>query len=257
MNSVSTTNLESFVRDWREARGRVMAPFNGAALQLFLDRARPLLREVVSRRPRPATSPDTERLRQALQSLYGPLAEARTTGLFLDPWSVAGLGRREVRNAAVLASFWDRRLCGELAPRFLEACIARVTPSVVHPNPHDLSASYVVRTEHCPLGEASERVDITVEASTFLLGIEVKIDAGEGDTQLQRYREALRVRAALRNVPLTLILLGSRAPRDGIDHHLSWRDVAIAARQVVPPKVVNRTFNERLLAQFAAHVSHF
>lgn len=136
-------------------------------------------------RKAPHTHP--HRLARVFAAFAAPL-ESHRERLRHNPWNMARLGRYEVRNAAVLAQLWDPVLSGPSARRFLRSYLARLAdPAGQLPTPDQLARPFRIRTEHCPTGNRSERVDITIEGEDFLLGIDVKIDAGEGHEQLVRY----------------------------------------------------------------------
>ena len=62
------------------------------------------------------------------------------------------------------------------------------------PDEAELALGYSVQTEHCLNGSGADRVDITVETQDAIVGIELKIFAGEGEAQLARYVAAIEVR---------------------------------------------------------------
>ena len=123
-----------------------------------------------------------------------------------------------------------------------------------------MANGYAVRSEDCPLGSGENRVDVSVEGNGFLLFIEVKIDAGEGHAQLERYDNVLRAKAGLTGMSHALIYLSPRAPArlpaDAV--HLTWRDVAAAARAAgKPAHGARRSMAQDLLIQFAVHAVSF
>ena len=198
---------------------------------------------------------------RCLAAIRDPMQAVRASGAMINPWMLAELGRREVRNAAVLAGLWNPAMAGEAAVLFLDAFLRRVERAnmIQLPDHAALSQGYVILTEDCAVGQASERIDLTIEGPDYLIGIEVKIDAGEGKAQLERYRTALAARATSRGPAgggLTpyLIFLAPRAPSiDGVPV-ASWRDVAEAARLSGGDRA---TFFAQVLSAFADHVEHF
>jgi hypothetical protein len=208
-----------------------------------------------------------EAMQEALASLSEPLAKSRAEGSFINPWTAAGLKRGEVRNAAVLATLWTPPTAGTAASEFLNAFLRRLDARSDQPLPTlaSLKRGYVVRTEHSPLGESSERVDLTLEGEAFLIGIEVKIDALEGPNQLERYARSLSERGRGLGKQPFLIFLAPFPPREGLKQVLGlpqpiladWRDVAAAARSSLPARQAERSFTHQLIERFAAHVATF
>lgn len=230
-------------------------------------RLRPLLTQEGAPQPNTNGSLDETRLRALFADLAGPLDQARRAGAITDVWDMAGIGRNEVRTATALAALWNPRLCGSVAVDFLAAFFSRLgSPDL--PDRAALERGYTVNREERPLGDASERVDIVVETREFLVGIELKIDASEGPSQLERYRNALQARLAFKIMPgkgppqrLTAAVVYLSPDPDARSDLASigarWRDIAAAARSSVPRRATERSFAQQLVAQFAAHVSAF
>jgi PD-(D/E)XK nuclease superfamily len=230
-------------------------------LKSFLNTARPYLRQAeVSKSPTFVADPDT--LQKALDELGPALAEARRDGILINPWTMAGLKRNEVRNSAALAGLWSQSQGGETALRFLVAFFARLKPVDARtlPNVDQLRKfGYSVRVEDCPLGDRSERVDLIIESKEFLIGIEIKIDAIEGKDQLERYERTLARRGLYTRREVFLIYLTRQNRKEDIEgvFSASWRDVTKSALASIPPKKSERSFNHHLIANFAAHISNF
>lgn len=149
-----------------------------------------------------------------------------------NPWLTAGLGHDEVRVSSVLAALWDRNQYGNEGRAFLARFLARAGSGF--PDEAELADGYKVQTEHCLNGAVADRVDITVETSTSIVGIEVKIYAGEGENQLPRYAAAIATRARLtRREVHRIIFLSPYAPGGGANGIgvVTWRAVAEAAAQ--------------------------
>lgn len=190
----------------------------------------------------------SESLRAALAQLSGPLRcvqEARCANV----WATAGLGNDEVRVCSVLAKLWDSNHYGNEARSFLQRCLNSLnTPDL--PDMFELSEGYEVQTEHCPNANYADRVDITLETKRSVVGIEVKINAAEGDRQLERYVETMAQRAALtRRTNAKVIYLSARRPIDRSVQAswLTWRQVADAAAladALSPAGVIIRDFGE-------------
>ena len=245
--------LGLFAEEWRRAgastlqdRLRSFLPQLGALLP------KPFEREEAGRPP-PVLGP--ERLQRLLEELSPRSAALRERAACPNPWTAAGLKRDEVRNTAALALLWDERRSGSAARDFLTAFLVRVSPAEAPlPIGEVLGGTYEVRVEDTPLGLASERVDLTIESDGAVLGIEVKIGAGLGEAQLERYVETIRRRAAgtgRRHGVLFLAPFGSSVPEVV---SASWDDVVGAARTALP-KASARNFTHHLIGSFVEHVA--
>lgn len=227
-----------------------------ARLAAFLDSYRPLRSAV----PLPRSTRqvvDTERLQGVLAALRAPLAHARDEGVLLNPWVMAGLRRNEVRNAAVLASFFSPRACGRLGVDFLDAFLEPLRPNPAIPGRPDLEAGYYVRTEHYASGNGRDRVDLTVEGKSFVLGIEIKIDAPEGPLQLERYVETIRAWGQRQGKSAAVIFLAPFPAGNADVSSANWRSIATASRKVIARTSVDRTEAQKLLQLFVRHAAGF
>lgn len=199
---------------------------------------------------------DRQRLADGLVALRGPLAAIRAGGGLFNPWIVAGLKTDERRNAAVLAALLSPLQTGDAGYRFVDALFRRIeTPTQRLPGMAALTRGYRLRIEDCPLGQASERIDLTIDGDGFLVGIEVKINAGEGHDQFARYRRTIARRAADDRVAGHVILLARRRMTVKGMIAAAWSDVAVAARTAAahdPDTAIARALND-----FAAHVGMF
>lgn len=251
---ITATGLQRFLARSAELR-RPPTVLAASGLERFLVRARPFLRALPDAPPakQMMPPPDPERIARVLQLLRGPLQRARAGGAFLNVWSVAGLRRKELRHAAVLAWF--------LGPRgshgFGVLALSSFLDTVADHNPgwpdlgRDLSR-VTVRTEEWPLGSETDRVDIAIDGPDFVLFIEVKIDAPEGPEQLPRYVEAAKDKARiLKRAHSGLIYLSPRPPRNypADVAVISWREVA-KAFAALPRDGLNGA----IAAQFARHI---
>lgn len=194
-------------------------------------------------------------LQTALQALKGPLAEAKARGGLINPWALASLNRDEVRNAATLAGLWMPEFGGaasqEFAASYLSTAIPQIDWSI------ELGDGYRVATEVCPLGEGADRVDLVIETLRHLIGIEVKIRAGLGPDQLERYSLAIRRRADLQHLKPWVVLLAPFRTSLPAIASTSWHDIARAARAVAGEKASERSFVQHLIASFGEHVQDF
>ena len=189
-----------------------------------------------------------------LRLLPSAVAQARAAGAFIDVWSVAGLGRQEVRTTAVLGWLLDARGTHGLGDVILGGLLDSLTLRGYRgPDRKSLAAGYSVRKEFCAFGERENRLDLVVEGREFLLIFEVKIDAPEGHDQLERYIRVARRKAGMRNWHILYVTqTRPKEERDGVTH-LRWQDVARAIRQATADCECG-ALGVRLAASFADHV---
>ncbi|EKN3715757.1 PD-(D/E)XK nuclease family protein [Yersinia enterocolitica] len=176
---------------------------------------------------------NTAELSEFLSQLYEPLKIVQHRSLSFDPWEVAGLGRKEVRNSAVLAWLLDPEGTHGFGRLPLQAFLR-----AIRHNRNDIPEDYLhycrVQVETNPTGDNTNRVDIEIDADNFFLLIEVKIDACEQPEQVARYCSDARLRAMSR--PWAVIFLtphGGKPLTCGSDFKsedvpcFSWRHLAI------------------------------
>jgi len=198
---------------------------------------------------------------------FRPLRDsAWREGSFVDFWNVAGVQSNEIRNAAVLAWLLAAGQTHGRGNTILAAWLRRLDPRALVPF---LSSSawgdeYSVVTESYPLGDTQNRVDVVLESARALMFIEVKVNASEGEHQIERYLALANAKARARAVPMdagVIYLTPSwatspvaQAPKQVI--HATWTDFAHAIEDVV--RTTNDLgFADRLLLQFANHVRKF
>lgn len=222
----------------------------------FLNEARPLL--AVPGQSGQSSTLELTAASLLLEELREPVSRARSQGHFANPWKMSGIGTDEVRNCAVLAALWDQRALGDLARHFLSNFLDCLEPPRKRvPSFEELREGYTVRTEHCPLGLANDRVDITVETRTHVICIEIKIHAPEGHRQVERYLAAAEQWAQRTGKsPVVVFLAPWQNSRPNIFPAL-WSEIAYAARKTILTD--NGTVNPGrwLLASFAQHISTF
>lgn len=245
--------LDDFLTLWRAAH--VAAP-QDARLARFLEAFRPLrLKPAVKAVRKPV---DPLALLEFLNRVRTPLEARRAQGGLLNPWTIAGVRRKEVVNSAILATFWSPQACGDLARQFLSAFCRRIDdPEGKLPTGEELAQPYAIRTEHCPVGQASERVDITIEGTTFVLGIEIKIDAMEGVEQLPRYVASINQWSEQRGKrPCVVFLAPFKTVEPGV-LQAGWSDVAAAAKKVLVAQGSAPSSHRFLLESFIRHSRKF
>lgn len=233
-------------------------PSLATRLRVFLPAFRALVPERGTRVLEQSQPLEARTLKLVLDKLRAPLERARDAGAFLNPWTAARLGRNEVRNAAALATLIDARLMGSIGRAFLVALLGNLKLQDQLPSPDELAGGYRVRREHCPSGEQGARIDLTIEGKSFVLGIEIKIDAVDQKDQLDRYITACRVWAGPGRRYAVVYLSPWPPTREGAQRidvpHLEWRTVARAARSVLPHRPRDFNFGHQLLEAFAQHI---
>lgn len=228
-------------------------PFPLSRLQAYLRKAGPLL-DASALGPQPGRAPlAAPRLRAFVDAVAPRLRSARAAGEFINVWTVAGLRRNEVRNAAVLAWFMEPSGTHGLGPAVLSEVLNR---AAARPGWRPLAldmARASVRTELRPQGSDADRVDIAIETPDHVVFVEVKIDAGEGREQLARYAAA----AAAMHKGWRLILLSPAAPKSLPPGSvwLTWAELTAALKAVAG--ALSPSLGRTLLRQFAAHARAF
>jgi len=179
--------------------------------------------------------PDACELASWLSALGPPLKKADEAGLFGDPWVAAGLGRNEVRNAKVLKWFLDPRAAHGCGETLLVDLLDHVRSRLPY-FPKCPSRVCSVTAENWPDGDISSRVDIQIDDPAFFLLVEVKIDAAEQPSQMERYCEDAAARTCGMRPWAAVFLTPSGRPSEtagGYGDHvieLQWSSVAAALR---------------------------
>lgn len=175
---------------------------------------------------------DSAELAHFFDQLAEPLQAVQHRALSFDPWEVAGLGRKEVRNTAVLAWLLDPEGTHGFGRRPLQALLEAIR-EVRADIPADYHQFCRVQVETNPAGDNTNRVDIEIDADNFFLLVEVKIDAGEQQEQLARYCRDARLRAMSRRWAVVFLTPQGRQPTsigDGFRPEdvpcFSWRHLA-------------------------------
>lgn len=213
---------------------------------------------------RPSTPPiglslDAGRFSAILPDLSAALRRSPLAGRSINPWTVSGAKRREVRNAGILAALWSPSQSGKTAEAFLSGFLARcddLKPGVL-PGREELAEGYRLRVEHCPGADASDRVDLVIETKRHVVGVEVKIDAVEGPEQLTRYVAAIARSAGLLGKQPVVILLAPFTPSRADVVAATWSTVRSAALASLPRRREDYDFAHHLVAHFARHVRNF
>jgi len=199
-------------------------------------------------------------LEGALDHIGPRIRSARSAGAFMNVWTAAGLGRNEIRNAAVLAWLLDPRGThglNDLVARAVLGNLRRPPAWLVGTTSfEDMS----VVTEERPLGSRENRVDISMMGSGFLIFIEVKIDAPEGERQMERYLEEMELKAVSHGARHTAVVyLTSRGEAPAgtpTCPSLAWRDVEQGVGTVARSLPLG-DIRRAMLIQFAGHIHSF
>ncbi|SUU23951.1 Uncharacterised protein [Acinetobacter haemolyticus] len=109
------------------------------------------------------------------------------------------------------------------------------------------------------MGNQDNRIDIEIDAPDFLLFIEIKINAGEGEKQLQRYFEIAQAKAWRKDWLIVYLTKDGKLPKQYQDSDryrgVSWLEVSKILNQYANGKDDNR--GAWLVRQFADHVKGF
>ena len=208
--------------------------------------------------------PSAEHFEVVCASLHRGLTSARNAGVYANPWTIAGIGKRETRNCAVLACLWDPVIVGDLGRKFLIETLDRADPTGARGFPiEDLSSRpYSLTCENCLAGDSSNRMDIVIQSLGSVPGwtivIEAKVDADLGERQLEKYADDLKDRNRLTGRDTFLILLAPNAP-EGLEQavaYLRWKDIASAAVSAVSETRSSHSTHS-MVQSFAEHIRDF
>lgn len=178
----------------------------------------------------------------------------RRMGTEINVWQAANLGRYEVRNSKTLCCFLDCNADHGQKDAFLKAFLSCINLGYLN------TEKYLTTEESCPIGEQSERVDIEVESDNFLLFIEVKIDAFEGEEQLNRYYDVATKKSNARFWRVIYLTKDGVLPDKEKQNNerfigMSWKTLATAFQQLAKQEPDNRVY--WLAQQFAQHILTF
>jgi hypothetical protein len=150
-------------------------------------------------------------------------AALRTLEVSPDLLSPLGELRYEPAHSRLLGYFLDRRRVAGLADLLLEATLAMIDAPTEAIDSEDTSMAEVSTEVVIPGG----RIDLQIESPALLAFIEVKVNADQGPSQLQRYRTALDARAGARAKVLAYLTLpGAEGPPTELACiHITFADV--------------------------------
>ena len=204
---------------------------------------------------------DTAEFPKFLLALRCALADARKDGRLLNVWTLARLGRDEVRTAAVLTWVLDCYGSHGYGSAVLDALLSKIKARMQRGELDDIDLGQRYRTtrEHSPFGDQSNRIDIMIEGGNCVIFLEVKIDAPPGHEQLQRYKAASMVKAvATQKKHSRLLYLSQSSPKaaqaDVI--FLTWADIRKSIQTVIR-QARSDDISGAILRQFASHLKKF
>lgn len=249
-SAVTRENLTSFFSDYIAAHG------NDANVLDLPQRLEKFFQELPYFSPTDEItappSPIASDLAHFFATIQAPLKAEKERGGFLNFWSIAGLNGYEVRTAGALAGLWHYDFGGEVSRTFVGNYLEKVIPG--RNWEEELRRGYNVYTEVNPLGDVADRVDLLVETDRSLVGIEIKIRAGLGERQLERYELALKARAVhIGKSPFLIFLAPYQAQSPGV-YLSTWKDVSASARLATICRSESWAITHHIIAQFGEHV---
>lgn len=187
----------------------------------------------------PTVAVDAQQLSGFMAEMEQPLAALRHGTFTFDPWEVAKLGRNEMRNSAVLAWLLDPHGNHGFGDLPLKALLSAVRERGKTNFPENFTRYCRVNVEKYPTGDATNRVDIEIDADNFFMLIEVKIDADEQKNQIRRYIGEAKKRAGEHPWAVVYLTPQGRVPLSAGEESdvpcLSWRRLAIVMTQALEP----------------------
>lgn len=257
--NVTSSSLADFFSALRASLDNAKPASIVGLRRFFLDVAKVRPKPIRPARPLPDNTVDPTRMRRFLQEFGSLEHRLRTQGDFINVWTVSGLGSNELRNTAVLSWLFDPNQSHgrgpELFKNFIQYLSSTAGKAFALRNPIHLP--YSLSTECYPLGNSESRVDIVVDGNDYVAFIEVKIEAGEGERQIERYLELACAKAKVRGIGAYVVIYLSperlsQTPINVIS--ATWNDVAKVVEKTVDPP---RNFSDRILLQFARHILQF
>lgn len=175
----NAAQFDTFFQRWHSLQPQTASP--AAAMAAFFDAWRHI--------PAPsAPRPPTLDPRQfAGFTAAFPAAHARhlRSGVRANAWRSAGIGQDEMRNSSVLRwlldCFGDHGQGPDLLAALLEHLKLPALAALAQ------QAPYRARVEQQLSDSGDSRVDIAIEGADFVVLIEAKVGAAEGEDQLERY----------------------------------------------------------------------
>lgn len=240
-------------------------PDLASSLSNFLDEFARLQASKVVQLKTEVSPPDCHLLSNWLSSMITPLEAVHTSAWSFDPWEVAGLGRDEVRNSSVLAWLLNPKGSHGFGSSVLQSLLSYVHKQKNH-FPYSAGGYCNVRTEICPNGDLSDRLDIEIDADNFYLIIEVKIGAIEGNEQLSRYARLAQTQKGQRPWAIIYLTPRKKMAKTAGDYadsivNLSWVEMAGIIENSMPnaPETPSKSWYaaNHAAALFAKHIRNY
>jgi hypothetical protein len=196
----------------------------------------------------------------------------RKQGRSVDYIRLAGIGRDELQNSAFLAwlldASGDHGQGADFLRCFLSCLWENGCPTEKNgrfPSSSDISGAYRTFIENSyeeedpeQSGKQRSRIDIELDGPGFLLLIEVKIHAGETDTQLARYLGNGGKRAGNRPWGLVFVTTDGHPPADDALHGkiacVNWRSLGRAFLRHVAAMPAD-SHGTVIIRQFCEHIT--
>lgn len=205
---------------------------------------------------------DVSRLKQFLDTYREKANVLFQTGMQMNLWQFARIGRSELRNCEVLGWLMDEKGDHGLEKRFLldllklinkEKCL-NLTIAYLE------KEHYATQFEICQNGNISERIDIVIKSRNTCLFLEAKVDAFEKidqhSSQLRRYYDLLNQETASQK-HLLFLTKNKQLPHDESLYDkvilLSWQDVAKCLRRTVALYSHYSSYQRVIFNQLAKH----
>lgn len=159
----------------------------------------------------------------------------------LNVWEAVKLARSELKHCSFLRWLLDPRGSHYQGNLFLKRFIERYSESALKEIPIDELISCKVKSEDSDY--AAGRVDISITGRSFIIVIEAKIDTGEGEEQLSRYRYS-------ENVVIVFLTKDGRKPTTGeADLCIAWKDIGEICKEFV--KECKNSWLAELIRQYS------
>ncbi len=209
----------------------------------------------------PTVAVDAQQLSALMTEMEQPFAALRHGTFTFDPWEVAKLGRNEIRNSAVLAWLLDPHGNHGFSDLPLKALLSAVRECGKANFPENFTRYCRVNVEKYPTGDATNRVDIEIDADNFFMLIEVKIDAYEQKDQISRYIGEAKKRAGEQPWAVVYLTPQGRVPLSAGEETdvpcLSWHHLASVLTQALEPtrRQIFAAMEASPTRQMAAHAA--
>ncbi len=247
----TATQFDTFFQGWHALQPQTAGP--AAAMAAFFE----AWHRLPSRRPSEAPTLDARQFAEFAHAFPAAHARHLRSGIRANAWRSAGVGQDEIRNTAVLRWLLDRFGDHGQGPDLLAALLEHLKL----PELAGLArqAPYQARVEQQLSDTGDSRVDIAIEGADFMIIIEAKVGAAEGEDQLERYHRYLQKILGKRQRVLVFLTPDGRPARNpALRAHvqpLAWAALAdvIDAHLRRHPGLAGHTAG-LLLRHFAEHV---